>query len=298
MNARELWLQGRMTGIGGSDAAAVLGLSRWKTPLQVYQEKRGEVLPTEDNEPMLWGRALEPVIRQQYAERNQVSVSVPTVMMRHPKYEFMIANVDGLTDNGRLLEVKTTRNSTDWGEAGSDEVPQAYLLQVQHYLTVTELDVADVAVLIGGSDYRQYVIEADRELQEMIIEGEAMFWANVQSQTMPEPVSYADAIVRYGKASIAQSIEADISTSKAVSQLVLLREEIKALEGKEELLKADIMKYMGENDTLTLSNIPLITWKAQAGSKRFDAKAFEAAHPDLHSQFVKVGEPSRRFLIK
>ena len=298
MNDRAIWLQERMTGIGGSDAAAVLGLSKWKTPLQVYQEKRGELLPQEDNESMLWGRELEPVIRQQYANRNNRTVSLPASMLRHPKYEFMVANVDGVTNDNRLLEVKTARSAKEWGETGTDQVPQAYLIQVQHYLAVTQLSVADVVVLIGGSDYREYEIEADKELQEMIIEGEAVFWANVLSSTPPAPVTYADAMALYGRASKAESIEGDIDMAYALDRLLVIREDIKKLETQEESLKAEVMKYMGEHDTLTFDGKPVITWKAQAGSKRFDSKSFQAHHPDLYNQFITIGEPSRRFLIK
>ena len=298
MNAHEKWLQDRMTGVGGSDAAAVLGLSKYKTPLQVYLEKRGEVTSQPDNENMLWGRVLEPVIRQQYAERNQRTVRLPEQMIRHPKYEFMIANVDGVTDDSRLVEIKTARNATEWGESGSDQVPQAYLIQVQHYLAVTALPVADVAVLIGGSDYRQYEIPADRELQDMIIEGEAVFWANVLSGTAPAPVTYADALALYGKASTAQSVEATPEVLKAIEVLRATKDAIKTLEASEEEAKAVVFKLLGSNDTLTSAGNVLATWKAQDGAKRFDSKAFQIAHPALYQEFIKVGEPISRFLIK
>jgi putative phage-type endonuclease len=298
MNAHEQWLQDRMTGIGGSDAAAVLGLSKYKTPLQVYQEKRGEIGPIPDNEPMLWGRVLEPVIRQQYAERTGRVVRLPEGIIRHPSLDFMLATVDGITDDDRLVEIKTARTAQDWGEAGTDEVPQAYLIQVQHYLTVTALPVADVAVLIGGSDFRLYHIEADRELQEMIIYGEAEFWKRVQQGEPPEPVTYADVQARFGRSSREGSVEASQAVLDAISALQRIKVAKAELEAQEELAKGVIMKAMGENDTLTHQGKVLATWKAQAGSKRFDSKTFQAHHPDLYSQFVAIGEPSRRFLLK
>ena len=182
-------LQKRQKGLGGSDCAAALGLSPWKTALELFHEKRGTgdsdlvLVPTE---PMRWGTILEPVIRQEYAERTGRTVRVPTEPLTHPTHTFMCANVDGLTHDDRLLEVKTARVGYGWGEPGTDAIPQVYLLQVQHYLVVTELPVADVAVLIGGCEYRQYEIPADPELQEMIIEGERDFWQHVESGTAPE----------------------------------------------------------------------------------------------------------------
>lgn len=299
-DTRQEWLQKRRAGIGGSDAAAVLGLSKWRTPLEVYYDKRGEGTDQEDNEAMLWGRALEPVVRQQYAERTGRVVRVPEGIIQHPQYAFMLANLDGVTDDGRLVEIKTARSPIGFGEPGTDEVPQAYLIQVQHYLTVTALPVADLAVLIGGSDFRLYEIPADRELQEMIIEGEAEFWhEHVERGIPPEPVSVADMQARYGRASRAASVVAGPTVQEATEKLRLIRAEMKRLEVSEEDQKAIIMGALGDADTLldTDGSI-LVTWKAAKPAQRFDAKALEAFDPLLYSKFIKTGEPSRRFLLK
>lgn len=234
MNTRENWLSERRRGIGGSDAAAVLGMSKWKSPLQVWMEKRGELVDQPDSEPMLWGRALEPVIRQQYAERTGRVVRLPEGILWHPKHPFMLATVDGVTDDSRLLEIKTARTAESWGEPGTDEIPQAYLIQVQHYLSVTVLPVADVAVLIGGSDFRLYEVESDPELQELIIEGEAGFWKMVEAGTPPEPTTLADIKTRFGRISTAGSVEADESCIEAINRLKDIKTQLKALESEEE----------------------------------------------------------------
>lgn len=295
---REDWLKERMTGIGGSDAAAVLGLSKWRTPLEVYQEKRGELGPQEDNESFLWGRVLEPVIRQQYAERTGRVVRVPDGILRHPEHAFMLANLDGVTDDGRVVEIKTARSGQDWGEVGSDQVPQAYLLQVQHYMAVTGFVVADVAVLIGGSDFRLYEVPADRELQQMLVEGEAEFWRNVEQGIPPEPVSYSDMQARFGRSSKGGTVEATQETLDAITRLRTVQADIKRLEEVEETEKAIVMKALGECDTLVAGGFTVATWKAAKPSQRFDSKTFQAAYPELYPQFLKTGEVSRRFLLK
>ena len=299
MNAREDWLKARTTGIGGSDVAAILGLSKWKTPLQVYQEKRGELAPQDDNDAMRWGRYLEPVVRQAYADETGREVRVPTDMVRHPLYAHMLANLDGFTDDRRVFEAKTARTGEGWGEPGSDEIPHPYLLQVQHYMEVTGFEVADVAVLIGGSDFRLYEVPADRELQEMLIDAEAEFWERVTKGEPPEPVSYADVQARFGRASKAGAVLASDDVQEALRQLRELKTQAKHLELAEEQWKAIVMKALGESDTLIDSQgHTLATWKASAAPKRFDAAAFKAKHPDLYELFVAVGEPSRRFLLK
>lgn len=298
MSAREEWLESRMAGIGGSDAAAVLGLSRWKTPLDVYLDKRGESVSAPDNEAMLWGRALEPVIRQQYAERTGRVVRVPEGILAHPEHPFMLANVDGVTDDRRVLEVKTARSGKDWGEPGSDEVPQAYLLQVQHYMAVTGYPVADVAVLIGGSDFRLYEVPADNELQELMVSAEAEFWQRVVDGNPPEPVSLADVQAKFGRTSNNAAIEAAPEVLTALETIKATRDQIKAIEASEEAARAIVMNAMGEADTLTFGGRTIATWKLAKAARRFDMDSFKAAHPAIYEQFAKTGDPSRRFIIK
>ena len=292
MNAREDWLKARTTGIGGSDVAAILGLSKWKTPLQVYQEKRGEIAPQADNDAMRWGRYLEPVVRQAYADETGREVRVLDELVRHPLYEHMIANLDGFvlpTDGPRRV----------FGEPGSDQIPQPYLLQVQHYMAVTGFVVADVAVLIGGSDFRLYEVPADAELQQMLVDAEAEFWARVQAGEPPEPVSYADVQARFGRASKAGTVLADADVQEALTKLRELKTQAKHLELVEEQWKAVVMKAMGESDTLIDARGDILaTWRASAAPMRFDFAAFKTAHPDLHAQFLKAGEASRRLLLK
>src|SRR5580765_6718408 len=178
----------RRNGIGGSDAAPALGLSPYKSALELFIEKREprELSPLEQAS-FHWGRVLEPVIRQEYASRTGRVVRLPTGTLRHQKHQFMVAHVDGVTDDGRVFEAKTARSADGWGRAGTDEVPHHYLVQVQHYLAVVGFAVADVAVLIGGNDFRMYEVPADAELQQMIIDGEAEFWSQVQRGEPPEP---------------------------------------------------------------------------------------------------------------
>lgn len=298
MNERMKWLDDRRTGIGGSDVAPILGLSKWRTPLDVYLEKRGESVEQTDNEPMRWGRALEPVIRQAYCDATGRSVFVPG-MMRHAEHRHMIANVDGIADGFRLFEAKTARTAEGWGEPGTGEIPDAYLLQVQHYMVVTSTPIADVAVLIGGQDFRIYTVDSDDELQAAIIEAEAAFWQRVQDAQPPEPITFADAVARFGKAAATGTVEATEEVARAVQAINLARSQIKLLEAEEEAAKAIVMKALGDaGDTLTLAGKTLATWKLAKAPERFDANAFCAAHPDLAKQFTIAGTPSRRLLIK
>lgn len=296
---RAAWLEQRRTGIGGSDAAAVLGLSKWHSPLSLWLDKTGQAAENTDNEDeKRWGTILEPVIKQVYSEKTGRTIVQPG-FYRHPEHHYMVANVDGISPaDNRLIEIKTARTGEGWGEEGSDQVPDEYLIQTQHYMAVLRLRVADIAVLIGGSDFRIYTVHADDELHQILVDAERQFWQSVVDLTPPAPQSYADAQALYRK-SIDKSIVVNEPTLEAAAQLRLVKAEKKALEAEEDRLKGVIAAYMGEHDTLIAPNgEKLVTWKVGAPPKRLDTKALAAAHPDIAAQFTKEGEASRRFLLK
>ena len=290
------WLEERKKGLGGSDAGAILGLSKWKTPYQVWLDKTNRGPLTEDSSVMEWGRRLEPVIRQKYCDLTGRSVFVPgkDKILAHPKIEWMLASLDGVVDSRRVFEAKTARFADGWGEPGTDEIPDVYQIQVQHYMAVTGFDVADVAVLIGGSDFRLYEVPKDNELIEMIIEKEAIFWRMVKKNIQPDPQTLADLKLKFGTKSEAKKVQATPQAKEAHERLC----HIKALSKEEDACKAIIMELLGEADTLIDGNETLVTWKATNGSNRFDAKTFQADYPELYGQYLKKSEPTRRFLTK
>jgi len=298
MNARTDWLEARKTGVGGSEIAAILGLSQWRTPYEVYLDKRGEAPPQPDNDAMLWGRLLEPVVRQRYADVTGSEVRMYDGLVRHPKHDWMIANLDGFTTEPRVYEGKTARSGDGWGEPGSSDIPQPYLLQSQWYMEVSGFALADVAVLIGGSDFRIYTVEADRELQQMLIDAGAEFWARVQRGEPPEPVSLAEVQARYGRASRAEQAYATPDVVDALATVYATRRGIAELESQEEAARATVLKFLGERDTLVGGNgAVLATWRASKPAMRLDGAALRAAHPDIAAQFTKPSEPSRRLLL-
>jgi putative phage-type endonuclease len=174
---RDEWLEQRRTGIGGSDCAA---------------EKRGLI---EDDEPeterMAFGKMMESVIADRYAITRGVKVRRSNQILRHPRYPWMIANIDRRIEGERRgLECKNVDvyawRFGEWGEEGSDLVPVEYALQVVHYMIVTDLPVFDIAACIGGNRLQVYTIERDPELEELVIDSEARFWQKVETGEEPE----------------------------------------------------------------------------------------------------------------
>ena len=292
----------RVNGIGGSEAAAVLGLSPWKTPYQVYCDKLGLSGDQETTPAMEWGTRLEPVVRQKYADETGRTVRFPIGdefgHMQSDRHPFMLATLDGITDDGRGLEIKTTRHGGEWGEEGSDEVPQAYVVQCQHYMVVSKLEVFDIALLIGGSDFRIYEVPRDEELQGLIIEREAEFWRMVESKTPPEPITYADAIRRFAT-SQEESVTATPPALDAVKQYRISKEQEAQAKELQETAKFNILTVLREADTLVdADGNVLLTYKQSKGSETFARKAFAGAHPDLYAEFCIPKPGSRRLLLK
>lgn len=292
------WLEKRKKGVGGSDVAAICGLSPYRTPLQVWEDKRGLSGPIQDNDSMFWGRTLEPTIRQRYSDLTGRSVLLPTEILQHQEHPFMLANIDGFTPDKRGVEIKTTAYPSGWGEPGTDEIPTGYIFQVQHYMIITGFPVFDVPVLIGGRDFRIYEVPEDKELQEMLIQKEAEFWHLVETGVPPAPVNYED-VVRLYRQSEAKTVTATEIIEGWIDRLKKIKKAMEINKAGEEEAKAEIMKAMGEADTLlSLKGDVLATWKTTKPTKRLDIRCFENTMPDVFKKFLITGDPQRRFLLK
>ena len=186
-------LEERRTGVGGSDAATILGINPFQDAYGLYLDKRGEAPPEDEDflkESRYWGSVLEAPVSDRYAEETGYKIQKSNQLIRSKKYPFMIANIDRkvVGQEERIgFEAKTAARSEGWGESGSDEIPAYIMCQCQHYLAVTEYDFWDLAVLIGNRDYRQYRIAPIDQIIEDLIDAEQEFWDRVTNEVAPEP---------------------------------------------------------------------------------------------------------------
>ncbi len=289
-DARAAFLAERATGIGGSDAAAIVGLNPWKSAYRLWLEKTGQIDADDlrDNAAVTWGTKLEDVVAEHYAEVTGSTVHRVRRTLRHPEHPFMMAHLDRrIVGDRKGLEVKTAgafaARSEEWGESGTDEIPANYLCQVQHYMAVTGYAAFDLAVLMGGRDFRIYTIARHEQMIASLIAAEADFWRRVAENDPPSPRSIEEARDRWPQSKEYQ-IQAAPEIERAVSDLRAVKNDLKTLAAREEALAAQIMVALGDGDTLMAGARKLATWKSQT-AQRFDAKAFEAAHPDLYQQF-------------
>lgn len=322
MNARENWLAERRSGIGGSDIAAILGLSPFKTAVDVYLDKTGQIEDTNQNEAMYWGTVLEDVVAKHYADTSGNKVQRLGNMIRHHTHGWMIANIDRaiVTPGSRarfdgkqllgaegILECKTASayKAGEWGAPDDDEaLPTHYAAQAMWYLAVTQQEWCDVAVLIGGQKYLVKRVEKDIQTINGMFERADEFWyKNVVERIPPDPKTGDDALKLYPRDS-GRIIEANPKTLELLARAVELKAQIAALETELDGDKkrgingvmGELKAYMGDAAAIAIGNETLATWKAQT-SQRLDTAAFKAAHPAIYAQFVKPSE-SRVFRIK
>lgn len=185
---RAAWLEARRTGIGSSDAPAVLGVSPWSSPLLVYAEKIGEREDLEPSEAQEWGLLLEPTIIREFARETGRLAEQSRVLVRSTARPWQLATIDAEQEapdkpGPGLLEVKATGfRAGDWSEG----VPEHVTVQVQHQLDVKGYLWGSVAVLMNGCKMRWIDVERNEALIEKIREAEADFWQRVERR---EPVN-------------------------------------------------------------------------------------------------------------
>lgn len=300
---REAWLAERAAGIGGSEAAAVCGLSKWKTPLDVYMSKvgyldgmgRGDDGETFD---MRRGTLLEPVVLQMYTDETGLVVRKPEEAVCSVAHPFIRANLDGVVvGESKGIEAKTSRTRIGWGEPWTAEIPIDYLFQCQHNMVAASLEVFDVPVLFGDFEFAIYTVEPDHEFQELLIAQERAFWDRVLAREPPDPINDADVHKRWpiSKPISRKATKEDLEIG---GHLLAVREYFKRLEEIKESLQAELKRSMEDVEALVCGEETICTWKTSKPRTMFDAKKFKADHPDLYQQYTYQAAPSRPFLFK
>lgn len=298
------WLKGRQTGIGGSEIAAICGLNQYKTPMQIWESKVNPVQDEETSQPAYWGTVLEDVVAKEYALRTGNKVQRLTKQMRHPDFNFAIANIDravinpdisgnvrwkdGKLTTDRILECKTANGfaAKQWGEAGTDSVPDSYLIQCQWYLGITGASVCDLAVLIGGQDFRIYTINRDDDLINDLLQQGAAFWELVKNNIAPDPINYPEAVKKWAISDSSLSVQADDLLIDDLEKIQSIKAQVKELETQEDEIKARVVYALKEAETLIYQGVKVATCKTQTRTS-FDSKAFEKDHPELYAQYKK-----------
>lgn len=277
--SREDWLAHRQNTIGGSDAAAVVGLNPFSSPYTVWADKLGKLAPKEETEAMRIGHDLEDYVAKRFTEATGKKVRRENAILCNPDYPFAHANVDRMIvgeDAG--LECKTT-SSLNLKRFASGDYPATYYVQCVHYMMITGCKKWYLAVLILGKDFLWFEIERDEDEIKALAESEEAFWRYVESQE-PPAADGAESTSETIKAIYPDSdgSEIDLNSFTADMQTYLaLKARIKELETDVKDIENRIKSYMADAER-GYSDAHTIKWATQE-RKTFDAKRFAADHP-------------------
>ncbi len=323
--SREDWLGYRRLGIGGSDVAAIMGISPFATIRDLYNEKVG-IQPVIEEEESNWvakevGHRLEDLVAEIFSKKTGLKVFPVRKMFRHPLYPFMIADVDFfiLFPDGTygILECKTCNyNVKDkWADDG---VPLHYEYQVRHYLTVMNMQRAYIACLYGNNE-NEFVfrsIERDEMEEEELIAQEKYFWSEYVEKKVEPPYSgkpdlILASIQRYSGCADKSLPEISISglESKSLEKYLELSEEKSLLEkrkkeidAQQQALRVPFVERLGAGCKAVLedgTNRYKITYNPTV--RRIVGKdsmeKLKIQHPDIYEEYTRETE-SRTFRIK
>lgn len=267
----------RRTIIGSSDAAAIMGLARWGTAMDVWAEKVGMLEPSELGLRQWIGLRLETLIAEMAAARlgrsfrrmpTHLINGRPTRMVVSRQYPYIGAHLDFVQ-----LEVKTSYSAEGYGDDGAtidpadrdswDAVPIDYLLQVQHQLYVTGWPRITLAVLIGHDDFRTFDVPPIPSLIVPLVAEEVRFWMEHVVTGDPPPLDASEGTRAYLRARFPRAL-GDLRT--ATPEETLLIDEarqtaaaLKAADAAHELSKSRIEAVIGHDLGLRAPGVT-VTW--------------------------------------
>lgn len=313
MENRQEWLRERKTYIGGSELAAICNVpgceikSYNRTPLDIYLSKTTdeikELTKRDANfEAAYWGTKFEPLVAERYAAECNVEINDSDGLIRHPKYPFIACNIDKWVNNREyILECKTGHffKKKDWEEQGVFKIPECYHLQVAYYAAICDVPKVDIAVLIGGQDFRIYTYERNKELENKLIKIACNFWRNhIEKRIPPKCVNTKDTFNLFPE-SHHHEIVAESNIIQKLEELKAAKKEENKIQFVIEKLKVEIQEFMQDYDVLIDDNGNIIaTWKNTAPKSLFDLKRFKDEAKDLYLKYTNVAKQSRVFLIK
>ena len=302
--------------LGGSDIGAIVGVSKYRSAIDVWLEKTGKRVDTKDSLALRFGSFAEDFIASEYARHIDLPVVAHADPMLHRDHGYLAGHIDrfvlprsnialfddaGKLQATKLLECKTANGFTqqEWGEPGTDAIPLPYLTQCLWYLELTQLPSIDLAVLIGGSDFRIYTVKADLPLQQLLVEKAVHFWSEyVMKDCPPPPQSESDCQALFARSTPSKTVEASEATRILIAELQALEDSISHEEERISSIKQTIMQTMADAETLTIEGKPIVTWKAPKPTTRIDTKRLSSEHPELVKHYQITSASARRFVVK
>lgn len=264
----------RRTCISCSDISAILGVSPWQKPIDVWRYKKGIADPIPDNDAMYMGRVLEPYIAEVYTEMTGLKLETHG-FKKHPIY-----NIGGHPDRlvigqRKGVEIKTTlRNfNAAWGEEGTDQVPIYYLTQCIGYMGIFDFDLWDLIAMIGGKKPLIYNIERNLGFETEIFQKVQYWWEKYIVGDVPPEIddseSYGDYLAHKFKKSTLPMIDGDLVVNQRMLNLAKIKKNIEELKEDQTLIENQLKAQIGNSEGFKTS-IGTVTWRNNKPSAKVD----------------------------
>lgn len=309
-NTPEEWKKIRRESIGASEIAAVLGVSPWQDAMSVYLNKV-EGVEKEETEAMEWGTRIEDYIREKYIENHRTQVAKPANIFRL-KDKPLHVSPDGVVvpagEIGQEVKKGLECKNVGWRMAKfwDDGVPSYYQLQCQQAMHILEIPQWDVAVLIGGQEYREYTLDYDAELGSTIEEAAEVFWNSfIVSRTPPTELAGLDSMREYVRKCLNRTDglfrEGTDEERKWFDEYVSLRRTCKAMDTKVEEAGNNLRLIIGESEGIQWPDKSKATFREQKGRVSVDWETIARSMPGLTAKKIEdhtsVALPTRTLRV-
>lgn len=298
----EAWEKLRMSGIGGSDVAVIMGHNPWKKPYELYCEKVGLIEPEDlsDNEAVEWGIELEPSVAKKFCEKTGKKVKRWGTVC-NPSTPWQMANFDRLIVGEECgLECKTA-NAFKKEEWEGDSVPDAYYCQCQWYMALSDFNSWWIACLIGGQHFEYKLIPRNDAFIAEMLEQVTDFWENHVLAKVPPEIDGSESSSETLKKVYPQSNSVEIALTESALDIIKHLDELDKtlaiIKEQQEQDKNQLKLMLGDNEVGIVGDRK-VTWKTQKCRTTIDSKKLQKEYKDAYEACVKYGEPSRVMRIK
>ncbi len=298
--SRDEWLELRRQGLGGSDAAAIVGLDRYKSAFDVYAEKVGLKADQPDNEAMRQGRDLEDYVASRFCEATGKKVRRRNSILRHPEYSFMTANIDRwVVGENAGLECKTT-SVLNPCKFSRGEYPANYYVQCMHYMAVTGAERWYLAVLVLNKGFHDFTIERDETEIQALIEAEKDFWENHVLKQIPPTPDGSEATSEVIKQLFPEAREREevalYGHEEKIQQYLELDARVKELTQERDAIKQELQLALADAEIGRAQGY-IVEWKNQV-RQTLDTKKLKSEHAEIYEKYLKPAQTVRMFKIK
>lgn len=292
------WHRTRQKGLGSSDAPCILGVSTFKTPFDIYQQKIApEPIISEETPKMRAGKELEAAIADWWGKEYAFRVIRDNKFRFHPQYPHLFAELDRIAfhpERGMgLVEVKNTeRKIFEKWRVG--DMPLSFYIQTQHQFACTGLEWGALVVLLDGWDLDSIDLFPDPEFIKDMERIEDKFWCDhVQARVPPALVNMDDVKSFYPAHRLGKTVELDPITFQALNDLHNVKVEIGDLSAKKDLLEFTVANFMQDAEIATFKKFRVASFKKNPDTMMFDASRFAEENAEVAGQYTKPRNGAR-----